>query len=119
MTTFNVQLEVPDGTTPEQLHEDLCLMVHEDGTASIQYVDVGFPIEEPTYRTHVDIAEWDNRDPSETWLWIDKVRYISVDPFDMIENMVENCRQWIIEEEGVNADELDNALAVLKRASGR
>ncbi len=119
MTMFNVQLEVPDGTTKEQLHEDLCLTIHEGAVASIQYVDVGFPVEEPTYRTIVDVIEWDNRDPSVTWLWIDKVRYISVNPYDMIENMVENCRPWIIEEEGVDAIDLERALEVLKRASGR
>lgn len=64
-----------------------------------------------------DVQSIDNRDPNETWLWIGD-DYVSVSPYELIENMVENCRDWIIKEEGIKADELDNALAVLKRASG-
>ncbi len=68
---------------------------------------------------HVDIRTWDNRDMGETWLWIDTVRYVKVNPFDMIENAVENCMDWIVEEEGLTEDEVNKALAVLKQASGR
>ena len=65
-----------------------------------------------------DIETIDNRDPSTTWIWIGTGDYVEVNPFELIENMVENCRQWIIEEEGIDPKELDDALAVLKRAAG-
>lgn len=64
-----------------------------------------------------DVQSIDNRDPSTTWLWIGD-DYVEVNPFELIENMVENCRSWIIEEEGIDPEELDKALAVLKRAAG-
>ncbi len=117
---FNVQFEVLEDVTDGQLHEDLCLTLHEGQATDMKYVvDIGLPEMEPTFPVHVDIAEWDNRDTAETWLWIDKVRYVSVNPFDMIENMVENCLPWITDNEGVTAEELEDALKILKRASGR
>ena len=91
---FNVQFEVPFEVTEEQLHEDLCKTLHEDINdhgPEIEFVDIGFPVEEPTCGTNVDITEWDNRDPGTTWLWIDKVRYIEVAPNDVMRNMIENC----------------------------
>ena len=115
---YNVQFEVPEGTTMGQLHEDLCKVLHEDWPTQIAWVDIGLPEEEPDVFTNVPYT-WDNRDSNETWLWIDKVRHIRVSPFDMIENMVENCLPWIVDEEGVPADEVGKALAVLKKASGR
>ena len=57
----------------------------------------------------------DNRDPGTTWLIIEDTEdqdYVEVNPFELIENMVENCRPWILEEEGVGAKELDDALAL-------
>lgn len=64
-----------------------------------------------------EVQSIDNRDPATTWLWITD-DYVEVNPFELIENMVENCRPWILEEVGIDPKELDDALAVLKRASG-
>lgn len=88
---FNVQFEVLEGITDGQIHEDLCQVLHEGAVSQVAYVDVGLPEEEPTYNTNVAITEWDNRDPSTTWLWIDKVRYIEVRPYDVMRNMIHNC----------------------------
>ena len=61
----------------------------------------------------------DNRDPGTTWLWLDGTGdYIEVNPYELIENAVENCKDWMVDEEGVDPTELDKALSVLKRASG-
>ena len=60
----------------------------------------------------------DNRDPSATWLWISKSDYVEIKPLDLVENMVENCLPWILEETDVDEVDLMNALAVLKRATG-
>ncbi len=116
---FNVQFEVLEDVTMGQLHEDLCTVLHEHRVSTIPYVDIGLPEEEPTYNVNVGPPTWDNRDMGETWLWVDKVRYVSVNPYDMIENAVENCLDWIVDEEGVTVEEVEGALAVLKRASGR
>jgi len=104
--------------TAEQFHEDLCLTIHEGAQGQVAVADIGFPEAEPEHQTIVDITEWDNRDTGVTWLWIDKVRYVSVNPFDLIENMVENCLPWIQDETDVTVAEVEQALAVLKRASG-
>ena len=116
MTIYNVQFEVPDDVTKEQLHEDLIQSIRVGEWSRIDFVDIGLPVEEPTYQTNVDIKEWDNRDPSETWLWIDKHRYISVDPVEMIENMIENCCSWFDDETDVTCKELESFVALLKRA---
>ncbi len=92
--TFNVRFEVPFEVTEEQLHEDLCKTLHENQGPTIAYIDVGFPVEEPevlVYPTRVPITEWDNRDPSETWLFMDNLRYIEVRPYDVMRNMIDNC----------------------------
>lgn len=43
MTTYNIQLEVPDDVTPEQLHENLCLVIYEGAVPDLAYTDIGFP----------------------------------------------------------------------------
>lgn len=116
MTTFNVQFEVPDEVTLEQLHEDLCLVLHEGAATTISIIDIGHPVAEPICGTLVDIVEWDNRDPSVTWLWIDDVRYISVDPVEVVENMIENCCSWFDEETDITCKELEDFVALMKRA---
>ncbi len=116
MTTYNIQIEVSDGTTVEQLHEDLCLVIHEEHIPELVYLDIGHPVEEPEHRTNVPITEWDNRDPSETWLWIDQHRYVCVDPVEMIENMIENCCNWFDEETDVPCKELEDFVTRLKGA---
>ncbi len=115
---FNVQFEVPFEVTDEQLHEDLCKTLHEDQGTTIGYINIGLPDEEPTYNTNVAITEWDNRDPATTWLWIDKVRYIEVNPVELIANMVENCHVGMVEFEDVTEDQLNHAVSILKRAIG-
>ena len=66
-----------------------------------------------------EVTEVDNRDASETWLWLGRRDRVEVDPVDLVENMIENNRQWIIEEEGVDAIDLERALEVLNKARGR
>ena len=118
---FNVQFEVSDEdiVTVGDLHEDLCRVLHEGQPTTISWVDIGLPEQEPEYHVNVAISEWDNRDTATTWLWIDKVRYVEVNPYDMIENMVENGLDWITDEIGISVEEVEQALKVLKRASGR
>ncbi len=47
MTKFNVQFEVPDGTEPEAIHEDLCQVLHEGAAVTVPYIDVGYPDQIP------------------------------------------------------------------------
>ncbi len=70
-------------------------------------------------RNRQEVVQVDNRDPGATWLWLSLSDFVEIDPVDLVENMIENCRQWIIEEAGVDAIDLERALKVLKRASGR
>ena len=64
--------------------------------------------------------ELDNRDPNTTWIRLEGCHgdYIEVSPYEIIENMVENCKEWIIQEEGITEEALRTALDTLKRASG-
>lgn len=38
----------------------------------------------------VPVVETDNRDPRTTWLWINDKEYVEVDPYDLVENSIEN-----------------------------
>ncbi len=65
----------------------------------------------------------DNRDPGETWLQLEGTGdYVSVEPFEIMTNMIENCEHWLFEaEQGpkMNREEVVDAVQVLARACGR
>ena len=44
-----------------------------------------------TNRTELHVKQLDNRDSRTTWLWLDSLMYIEVDPVDLMRNMIENC----------------------------
>ena len=104
-------------TEPDPEDGTFCAHMDDEGQSWIRIVPDD-PTEEK-YFTRVPIVTWDNRDPGETWLWYDEIHYISVSPFEMIENMIENCKPWIVEEVGVSEDELEKAMQVLARACGQ
>jgi hypothetical protein len=63
----------------------------------------------------IKVDEVDNRDSRTTWLWIGN-DYVEVDPVDLIENMLENCSEWYKEEGGLDQEDLDRVLFILKSA---
>lgn len=53
---------------------------------------MGITTENGTIPECYDTKELDNRDPSETWLWLDGTDdYVSINPGEVMGNMVENC----------------------------
>ena len=59
----------------------------------------------------------DNRDPGTTWIWLEGTGdYVEVSPVELVENMIENCREWILAEQGVTEEALESALKTLRQA---
>jgi len=42
---------------------------------------------------YVPIKSVDNRDERTTWLWLNELQYVEVDPVDIYNNMLENCQE--------------------------
>ncbi len=51
MTIHTIQIEVPDGTTEEQVHEDLCLALLEGNLPDIEYIVINV-LKEQSMKRH-------------------------------------------------------------------
>ena len=108
--TITISYKVQDDEFVESFNEFI------DNVASmVNHTPYDVDVRDPTMRTSVPVTEVDNRDNRTTWLWINESQYVEIDPVDLVENMIDNCAEWY-KESGVEREDLDDALNVLKSA---